>query len=57
MAMAGYDPREAPKFWQRMASVSGGRSVPEFLSTHPAPERRVRDLRAKLPKALSYYKP
>lgn len=56
MAMAGYDPREAPKFWERMSAQSGGQP-PEFISTHPSHERRVADLNAFMPKALKYYKP
>lgn len=57
MAMAGYDPREAPKFWQRMSAGSGGGAPPEMLSTHPSDERRVNDLNAYMPEALKYYKP
>lgn len=55
MAMAGYDPREAPIFWERM-SAAGGESPPEFLSTHPGPNRRIEKLNANMPKALEYYK-
>ena len=54
MAMAGYDPREAPVFWQRMASL-GGEKPPEFMSTHPADETRVRQLNEWMPEALKYY--
>ncbi|MBL7940964.1 MAG: M48 family metallopeptidase [Flavobacteriales bacterium] len=57
MAMAGYDPREAPKFWQRMSAGSGGGAPPEIMSTHPSDETRVRDLEAYMPQALKYYKP
>ncbi len=56
MAMAGYDPREAPAFWERM-SAQGGAKPPEFLSTHPSDETRVRNLQAKMPEALQYYRP
>lgn len=56
MAMSGYDPRTAPKFWERM-SAGGGAAVPELLSTHPSDATRVRDLEAYMPKALEYYKP
>ncbi len=56
MAMAGYDPREAPKFWERMSAASGGASPPEFLSTHPSDTRRIADLEAWMPEALKYYK-
>lgn len=56
MAMAGYDPREAPKFWERMEANAGGQRPPEFLSTHPNPDTRISDLKAKMPEALKYYK-
>ncbi|MCZ8020642.1 MAG: M48 family metallopeptidase [Cyclobacteriaceae bacterium] len=56
MAMAGYDPQEAPKFWQRMSALSGGQKPPEFLSTHPSDETRIKDLQAAMPEALKYYK-
>jgi predicted Zn-dependent protease len=56
MAMAGYDPQEAPKFWERMAALSGGQAPPEFMSTHPSSETRVRDLNNWMPDAMKYYK-
>lgn len=57
MAMAGYDPREAPKFWERMSAQSAGQAPPELLSTHPSDATRIRDLEAYMPEALKYYKP
>jgi predicted Zn-dependent protease len=54
MAMAGYDPQQAPVFWQRMAAL-GGEKPPEFMSTHPADETRVRQLNEWMPEALEYY--
>ncbi|NVK28314.1 MAG: M48 family metallopeptidase [Flavobacteriia bacterium] len=56
MAMAGYDPEEAPKFWQRM-SARGGAQPPEFLSTHPNHETRISDLNSWMPKAKEFYTP
>lgn len=56
MAMAGYDPHEAPKFWERMTELSGGQSPPEFLSTHPSHETRIKDLEGWIPEAMQYYK-
>ncbi|NJN25978.1 MAG: M48 family metallopeptidase [Cyclobacteriaceae bacterium] len=56
MSMAGYDPREAPKFWERMASLSGGSAPPEFMSTHPSHGTRIKDLNDQIPEALKYYK-
>ncbi|MGZ5281175.1 MAG: M48 family metallopeptidase [Bacteroidia bacterium] len=55
MAMAGYDPNEAVPFWQRMAAA-GGAAPPEFMSTHPSNERRIRDIQNYMPKAMKYYK-
>jgi len=54
MARAGYDPRAAVPFWERM-NEQGGARPPEFLSTHPAPERRIADIREHLAEALKYY--
>jgi predicted Zn-dependent protease len=54
MARAGYDPREAIAFWQRMSKQEGQRP-PQLLSTHPAPETRVADIKKYLPEALPYF--
>lgn len=54
MAMAGYDPRTAPVFWERMQAL-GETRMPEFLSTHPEPANRIRDLNKHMPKAMEYY--
>ncbi|WP_291861351.1 M48 family metallopeptidase [Marinilabilia sp.] len=55
MAMAGYNPEEAVEFWQRMAN-NGGQNPPEFLSTHPSDETRIRKLHEFMPEAKKYYK-
>ena len=54
-AMAGYDPREAPKFWERMAAASGGQAPPEFLSTHPSNQTRITNLTNLIPEVMPYY--
>lgn len=55
-ARAGYDPRVAIGFWQRMYEAAGQRvRPPEFLSTHPADETRIARLEAIMPKALAEY--
>jgi predicted Zn-dependent protease len=56
-AISGYNPREAISLWERMASMAQGARPPEFLSTHPAEQRRIDELKKYLPEALKYYKP
>lgn len=56
MAMAGYNPQEAPEFWKRM-SQNGGQAPPELLSTHPHDATRIADINEFMPEALKYYKP
>ena len=55
MARAGYDPREAIAFWERMSKATGGKAPPEFLSTHPAHSTRIERLKKDLPKAIEIY--
>ena len=55
MAAAGYDPAEAPRFWERMSHIGGSRQ-PEFMSTHPGAEHRYRDLQGWLGDALPFYR-
>ncbi len=58
MAKAGYDPHAARDLWIRMAEASKGRSrPPEFLSTHPSEEARVRQIEGWLSEAMRYYQP
>ena len=54
MARACYDPREAPRLWERMAAA-GGASPPEFQSTHPSPETRINDFQRWMPEAVQVY--
>ena len=57
MSMAGYDPRQAQPFWERMeAQSANSQRPPEFLSTHPSPEHRRADLDKHMAKALEFYK-
>lgn len=67
MAKAGYDPREAVPFWERMSGCPRNMigklcfrsqtAVPEFLSTHPSDITRINALEAALPDALQLYHP
>jgi predicted Zn-dependent protease len=53
-ARAGYDPRAAVSVWQKMARADGG-SPPQFLSTHPSPENRIKDLEVYAAKVMPLY--
>ncbi len=56
MALAGYDPHEAPKFWERMTKYTGD-FTNRLLSTHPSNAKRQRWMEQKwMDEALSYYK-
>jgi predicted Zn-dependent protease len=56
MAMAGYDPRKAVDFWERMAEKKGDKAQLEFLSTHPSDAKRINHIKALIPMALNYYR-
>ncbi len=51
MAIAGYNPDEAARLWERMKAQSGGQAPPEFLSTHPSNDTRISNLTAWAPAA------
>ena len=55
MSIAGYDPREAIPFWQRMSDHKKGEAPPEFMSTHPADATRINKIKKDLSEALEYY--
>ncbi len=54
-AKAGYDPRASIRFWQKMKSRTRKR-LPQFLSTHPDPGKRIEYLQSKMPFAMSLYR-
>ena len=53
-ARAGYNPDAAVTLWQKMTSMNKG-APPQFLSTHPASENRIADLKALAPKVRPLY--
>lgn len=53
-AMAGYDPRVAIPFWQRMATGSSANRS-DMFSDHPSDAKRIAALQQEMPEALKYY--
>lgn len=56
MARGGYDPREAVRFWERMARAAK-QQPPEFASDHPSDQHRIERIRSWLPQAEGEYRP
>lgn len=48
-ARAGFDPKAAPALWQKMLAAEGGGGQLEWLSTHPASEKRMAYLASLAP--------
>lgn len=55
MAKAGFDPRQSVDLWRNMGAAAGGSAPPEWLSTHPTHETRIRTLEENLAKNLPAY--
>ncbi len=53
MAKAGYNPQAALTFWKKFSQ--SGETPPEYLSTHPAPQHRIEQIKALLPKVMPIY--
>jgi predicted Zn-dependent protease len=54
-AKAGYNPQAAPTLWAKMRQASGNKGGSDFLSTHPADEKRQQTLAALVPQMMPYY--
>ncbi len=55
MAKAGFEPLQSVELWKNMAAANPG-GPPQFLSTHPAPENRIKNLQAHMDEALALQK-
>ena len=56
-SLSGYDIREAPKLWERMQKSSKGKIPAEFLSTHPSPVNRIKNLNGWINNVTLEYPP
>jgi predicted Zn-dependent protease len=53
-ARGGYNPQAGVTLWQKMLAASKG-APPQFMSTHPAGQTRIKDIEGKLPKVQPIY--
>ena len=56
-SLSGYDIRETVKIWERMKKLNKGKEPPEFMSTHPSSDTRIRDLNEKMNDVIFDYPP
>ncbi|MDA9667511.1 M48 family metallopeptidase [Candidatus Pelagibacter sp.] len=56
-SLSGYDIRETVKIWERMKEFNKGKEPPEFMSTHPSSDNRIKVLNEKLNEVILDYPP
>jgi len=56
-SLSGYDIRETVKLWERMKKSNKGKLPPEFLSTHPSPDNRIKKINDWTNKIILEYPP
>ena len=43
-SLSGYDIRETVNIWERMKKFNKGKAPPEFMSTHPSADNRIKKI-------------
>ncbi len=56
-SLSGYDIRETVKIWERMREANKGKEPPEFMSTHPSSDNRIKNLNEKMNEVILDYPP
>ena len=56
-SLSGYDIRETPKIWERMKKLKKGKTPPEFISTHPSADNRIKKINQWTNKIILEYPP
>ena len=56
-SLSGYDIRETVKVWERMKKLKKGKAPPEFMSTHPSSDNRIKQLNEKMNEVILDYPP
>ncbi|TPH19349.1 M48 family metallopeptidase [Litorilituus lipolyticus] len=55
MAKSGFDPKASVKLWQNMDKLNNGAAPPEFMSTHPSNQTRIKQLNQHLAQSMTLY--
>tara|TARA_B100000029_G_C17339271_1_gene874669 strand:+ start:58 stop:888 length:831 start_codon:yes stop_codon:yes gene_type:complete len=56
-SLSGYDIRETTKIWERMKEANKGKAPPEFMSTHPSPDNRIKKINEWMNEVILKYPP
>ena len=56
-SLSGYDIRETEKIWERMKKINKGKTQPEFMSTHPSADNRIKKINEWKNKIILEYPP
>ena len=56
-SLSGYDIRETVKIWERMKEQNKGKAPPEFMSTHPSAENRIKMINSRMNEIILKYPP
>ena len=56
-SLSGYDIRETVNVWERMKEYNKGKTPPEFMSTHPSPDNRIKKINDWTNKIILEYPP
>ena len=56
-SLSGYDIRETVKIWERMKKFNKGKAPPEFMSTHPSADNRIKKINEWSNKIILEYPP
>ena len=56
-SLSGYDIRETTKIWERMKEAKKGKEPPEFMSTHPSSDNRIKKITEWMNEVIVEYPP
>ena len=56
-SLSGYDIRETTKIWERMKKANKGKEPPEFMSTHPSADNRIKKINEWINEVIFNYPP